>query len=805
MTAQPRNKANVKDLEEDEEGAFEYMPFEVAHALARLAWHESWNATLARVESKLDCEKLPGGSGMFDKCRGAHKRLVKEARQAWNLLASKWAAEPRGAKDGAEVVKAFQDLAKATGEHCAAMRIFKMDGKTSSLRKLQSDADEPYERVGSAREVIKSKRGVLRRLLCEHAVDLLWATGWHVANTFAEFQEQMEDEQEEDEEECDDGGEDEEDDDDEEEEEDEEAAFGEDYPGSSDDYIEDLECLLEQLTSCFCEQNQWRGVRLDLSSTTANEAESVLEKIAHVPGTFEAPGLNAARLLLPDLSGGKEPLSEDIRSVLAKAEAMGLSVLLELPARPGQKYEAWLRSLAAATASLGCIRGIALPRVDEPQKASALLHALREGGLKQSKCACFFQLSDSQAIDCDGEWTEQYTDIMKSKLAEDPTQLPWWLADGHALIEGSAALPSDDEYTAAQHILDAASNLGENCQHFSLVASWNLAVPSLAQGTKAKTNSFQPGSEFYLEYSQRLLASVQQATRGWFFESWQAISDDESGQRNLGNCLEKKWVDLSADVQVMYPHGSDHKKTLVYLHGFTCDGYSYLLEPHHFYRVKPKKKKGPANKKKKDAGEDEEKEYEPHPGLKVLLPSACKRRITCYQGEMLESWHDYITDYEGEQEDEISQEDLEEVTRRIHCILDKEVALVGAKNVFLGGASQGCGVALHCALTYPGELGGVIGCMGHLLTCTPVTAEWVARRIPVFTYNGLADECMNWEKWVKATYSRLQDAGADIRIVTEEGVDHAEQEDEWIRAFLTEVLRPSSVKTASKKNDTKKK
>jgi len=806
MTAQPRNKASVKDLEEDEEGAFERMPFEVAHALARLGWHESWNATLARVESKLDCEKLPGGSSVFDKYRSSHKRLVKEARQTWNILANKWAAEPRGAKEGAEVVKAFQDLAKATGEHCAAMRIFKIDGKTTSMRKLQSDADEPYERVESSRECLKSKRGVLRRVLCEHAVDLLWATGWHVANTFTEYTEEMDDEQEENEEECDDDD-DAEEEDDEEEEEDEEAAFGEEYPGSSDDYIEDVECLLEKLTTCFCEQNQWRGVRLDLSSSTALEVESVLEKIAHVPGVFEEPGLNAARLLLPDLSGAKDPLSEDIRSVLAKAEAVGLSVLLELPARPGQKYEAWLRSLAATTASLGCIRGIALPLVEEPQKANGLLHALRDGGLTQSKCACFFQVSGIQTIDSDGEWTEQYTEALKTKLGEDPTQLPWWLADGHALLEAPAAIPPGDEFTEAQNILDAASELGENCQHLSLVSSWNLKVPPTAQGTKAKTNSSQPGPEFYLEYSQRLLASVQQATRGWFFEAWQAPTGDESGEHSLENCLEQKWVDLSADVQVMYAHGSSHKATLVYLHGFTCDGYSYLLEPHHFYRVKPKKKKGLAasKKKKQDAGEDEEKEYEPHPGLKVLLPSACKRRITCYQGEMLDSWHDYITDYEGEQEDEISQEDLEEVTRRLHCILDKEAALVGGKNVFLGGASQGCGVALHCALTYPGELGGVMGCMGHLLTCTPVTPEWVARKIPIFTYNGLADSCMNWEKWVKATYSRLEDAGADIRIVTEEGVDHAEQEDEWVRAFLTEALRPASVKTVTKKTASKKK
>ena len=44
-------------------------------------------------------------------------------------------------------------------------------------------------------------------------------------------------------------------------------------------------------------------------------------------------------------------------------------------------------------------------------------------------------------------------------------------------------------------------------------------------------------------------------------------------------------------------------------------------------------------------------------------------------------------------------------------------AEVGGKNVFLGGASQGCGTALHAALTYEGELGGVIGHSADLGSC----------------------------------------------------------------------------------------
>ncbi|CAE7660388.1 unnamed protein product, partial [Symbiodinium sp. CCMP2456] len=131
--------------------------------------------------------------------------------------------------------------------------------------------------------------------------------------------------------------------------------------------------------------------------------------------------------------------------------------------------------------------------------------------------------------------------------------------------------------------------------------------------------------------------------------------------------------------------------------GFTCDGYSYLAEPHYFYRPKPKQaKKKKASKAKKQEDDDDEdfEELEPFPGLKVVLPTAPRRPITCYKGEMQHAWHDYITDHEGEREDELSAEDLQQTTERVHKMLDAEAALVGARNVYLGGASQGCGTAL---------------------------------------------------------------------------------------------------------------
>merc|ERR1712217_100468 len=86
------------------------------------------------------------------------------------------------------------------------------------------------------------------------------------------------------------------------------------------------------------------------------------------------------------------------------------------------------------------------------------------------------------------------------------------------------------------------------------------------------------------------------------------------------------------------------------------------------------------------------------------------------------AWYDYKTDHEGRQEDELYSSTLRATRDRIFQILDREIALLDgdASRVFIGGASQGCCTALHCALQYPRVLGGFVGIVGHLLSCSPV-------------------------------------------------------------------------------------
>jgi len=779
------------DRYEEVEGTSNTVPFEVTHALALLGLREAWRASFVRLEGMKG--KTPSFLAGLDKDSDWHKKQAKEAREAWTQISRKWADAPRGQKEGMEVTNLLIDAAKAAAEHTAAMRI--------PYEKEDKKPEEAYAKFEAASNALKESH-VVNGVLRHKVLAVLWNAAWHVANLVGDrYDEELENEEEDEDEgdyEDEEGEDEDEDEGEDEEEEDEYVRFGADYLGSSDDTVMDMSCLMDAMGECFWEGKKFHGVRLPAAG-----AADHMEAIAALPGAFGEKALNAVRLVLPDLSGEKDPLGAAAKAALQKAEALDLRVVLELPAVPGKSHEKWLGALAAAAALLKCVRGVALSAVASPEGAWPLLQALRAGGLTQDRCTCFLPLEGGQATDDEGEWLDPYASVMRSELGTGKACLLF--ADGNTWPEAPAAFPEAKAGGPAtsRELLDYASKLNwDLTQYVGLVSTWSLEVPPEVQKHAAKAKGAALTDLFYKEFAERMRGTVEEAVRGWFFEAWSGGEADAS----LQACLESGRLDLGLEVCTLQPAGDKHLYSVVYLSGFCCDGYSYLMEPEHFYRAKPKKKSAKDKlKKKKGDDDDEEQEYEPIPGLKVILPSPPPRKITAFHGEEHAAWYDYYTDYDGDQEDDFCMEDLDAQTRRIHEILDAEAAIVGGKNVFIGGASQGCGVALHIGLTYDGELGGIVGTMGHLLTRTPVRPEWVENKVPIFVYNGLADSMMKWDEWVAATWKRLEDAGADIRISTSEGVDHGENEDVWLRSFLNEALRPSTVKALTTKKVTGKK
>lgn len=219
--------------------------------------------------------------------------------------------------------------------------------------------------------------------------------------------------------------------------------------------------------------------------------------------------------------------------------------------------------------------------------------------------------------------------------------------------------------------------------------------------------------------------------------------------------------------------------TFIYLHSFSNRGVDYEDFPHYF---------GLSGA-----------------SIRVVLPTAPQQEQTCFKdwmvwrGEKLKwrrikfnSWFDYLTDKGGRAENDLEIQSLLEMRERLHAIIRSEVQRVGGdpRRVILGGASQGCCVALDAALTYPEELGGVIGLVGHVLGSTPLDPS--KRSMPLHLFHEATDQEMNW-RWVKGTVQRLVDAGFNVtskREADPTGSGHwiQEIEGQWIRQALRRIV-----------------
>lgn len=809
MTTDPGKKGGQLSAA-DVEGSLRRFPFGVAHALARVAWHDAWWRALARMQ-EVRPSAVPAGE--VDESM----QRASAAREAWRALAGTWADGPRGQAEGTEVVSALLQMSEAAAKHASIRRLpiptddsAKDKAKDPESRQRQRVAEEEsYREFEAGVATLKAHPGVLAEPLRSAAAEMIWAAAWHPSNRMSDWLEK--DDDTDDDEDDDEDDSDEEDDDEEDDEDDDSKRFGEEYPGAPGDAVQNLIDVCSSLKECHWDSpTWWCGVRLDLSHVaSAGEVSSLLQDIAKVPGTFGNPGLNCVRIVVPERrSDAGDPLGDHVRAALLSAEDLGLLVMLEVPVVATEACETWVGDLARAATSSKCIRGVAFTTVaddhaggDTVTDFAALLAALRSGGLDQARCMVTFPAPNNDVVDADDEWVASYAALynVREFPAEGVAVVPMGVCieDGNAFPEFHADTRSlkdadGDPLSDPHDVLDAASAVYNITQYVGLVTGLSLMLPAEVEEGPAF------GDAWYVEYGQRLMSACGESELGFFFESW-ACPDGENDAHHLGlrELLAKGHIDLSRDVLELAPTGASHTASVVYLPGFTCNGCEYLTEPSYFYRKKEKPKK----KKKTGDDDDEDEEFEPFPGLKVLIPFAPKRRITAYHGEEDHAWHDYITDEEGEKEDEYPMQDVAEQTARIHAILDKEAERVGSKNVFLGGASQGCGMAMHVGLTYPKPLGGLIGTMGHVLTPTPITAEWLSHKVPVYVYIGLADTTMPWEKWVKATWQRLENAGAQVHIHLEEDVDHGECEEKWIPAFLESVLpkAPSKNKKGGKK------
>lgn len=237
--------------------------------------------------------------------------------------------------------------------------------------------------------------------------------------------------------------------------------------------------------------------------------------------------------------------------------------------------------------------------------------------------------------------------------------------------------------------------------------------------------------------------------------------------------------------------------TLIYLHGFSGSAFGdYANRPQYF--------------------------LDGSIALKVVVPTAPLRELSIFDAWWLKvearrpvgessssrptakkprwrlnqfnAWFDYLTDSDGKREDKLDVESLHVMQRALHSLIRSEASELGGRfdRVMLAGKSQGCCTALDAVLTFPERLGGFIGVVGHLLSCTPVKADGPQVSTPLHFFHEVDDHMMNWA-WVQQGVKKLKTAGYNVysrRSKDPTGHGHYVEggfEGRWIRHALQSI------------------
>ncbi|KAK8043484.1 hypothetical protein PG993_005914 [Apiospora rasikravindrae] len=102
------------------------------------------------------------------------------------------------------------------------------------------------------------------------------------------------------------------------------------------------------------------------------------------------------------------------------------------------------------------------------------------------------------------------------------------------------------------------------------------------------------------------------------------------------------------------------------------------------------------------------------PNVRFIFPTAKRRRSSAFGRSMLTQWFDIASLDDPSYRSHTQIQGIEESYRHLLHLIDQESAQISRKNLFLGGLSQGCAIALVTLLTLPFPLGGFIGMSGWL-------------------------------------------------------------------------------------------
>ncbi|KAJ7655562.1 putative phospholipase/carboxylesterase [Mycena polygramma] len=100
------------------------------------------------------------------------------------------------------------------------------------------------------------------------------------------------------------------------------------------------------------------------------------------------------------------------------------------------------------------------------------------------------------------------------------------------------------------------------------------------------------------------------------------------------------------------------------------------------------------------------------PGLKVIFPTAKKRRAAMFNRTPINQWFDNASLEEPSDRQHLQYEGLGETSAFLHGLINQEAQLVGIERVVIGGLSQGCAASLHVLLNFQPSNGALLGFVG---------------------------------------------------------------------------------------------
>ncbi|KAL4435970.1 hypothetical protein ABPG74_022205 [Tetrahymena malaccensis] len=159
---------------------------------------------------------------------------------------------------------------------------------------------------------------------------------------------------------------------------------------------------------------------------------------------------------------------------------------------------------------------------------------------------------------------------------------------------------------------------------------------------------------------------------------------------------------------------------------------------------------------------------------KILLPQAPMRHITFSQKQLkMPSWYDiYSEDRTNKRpQDLYNLNELETSVNRIQEIMKKEQSILQDKQqLYVGGISQGCALALYSGLSYQQKIGGIIALSGYYIDTCQISKENID--VPIYFSHGLDDQIVKIE-YMQQTIKFLQYINPNFKIEYEPGLGHS--------------------------------